>query len=369
MKKFQLIIEDDFELMGNGLGNVASHQYLPTLFLMKLAKSLGLQLSFMVDVAQQLVFDEMADSNRKLKTQKLLWDDTVCQIKEEGFDVQLHLHAQWLGYEYKDGFFHLDKNWSIARVKDPDRKSLIKDSIDYLNTLLKPLDADYRVKVFKAGSWALQPSKGLFSDFEDLGINLVLGARKDMNVKGLGVNYENMEEETLPYYPDHNDLTQISKKGNITMLPLTYVYPSWKDFLGLGRTAFLESRIKRKIESPYLKGLVPEEIKKNSPTGEKIRFRVKASPYLTHLKIGGPRSFSYLKNTFDKSVKRLRKIEGNGIPIVIESHTKNFINNYKPIEQFLTYVVEKYGHEMDFISLSEYSRQIEKGEVLIKERK
>ena len=45
MKKFFLIIEDDFELMGNGLGNVASHQYLPTLFLLKVANNLGLKLT------------------------------------------------------------------------------------------------------------------------------------------------------------------------------------------------------------------------------------------------------------------------------------------------------------------------------------
>ena len=37
-KKFLILIEDDFEIMGNGLGNVAELQYLPALTLMNIAK-------------------------------------------------------------------------------------------------------------------------------------------------------------------------------------------------------------------------------------------------------------------------------------------------------------------------------------------
>ena len=40
-KRFNILIEDDWEVMGNGLGNVAQLQYLPSLFFMKLAKHWG----------------------------------------------------------------------------------------------------------------------------------------------------------------------------------------------------------------------------------------------------------------------------------------------------------------------------------------
>jgi len=366
MKKFFLIIEDDFELMGNGLGNVASHQYLPTLFLLKVANNLGLKLTFMVDVAQQLVFEEHQHLDVNLKTQKDLWDETVRQIKLNGHDVQLHLHAQWLNCEYKNSYFFLDKNWSIARVEKNTRKKLIKDSINYLTNLLKPIDPDYKVNSFKAGSWALQPSEELFEDFAEAGIEMVMGVRKDINVRGLGVNYENLDEDTMPYYPNHSDICKIGEKGDIMILPLSYVYPGWKDMLDLGRTLYNDKKINKRVLSPFMESSVPKEIRENSPTGEKVRFRIKRNPYLTHLKIGGARSSSYYKNTFDKTIKRLRKIDGNGIPIVIESHTKNFLNNYNDIEEFLDFMVKKYSHEIEFITMSEYINKLKVSNLTVK---
>jgi len=37
MKKFVILVEDDFEIMGNGQGNVADLQYLPAISLMNIA--------------------------------------------------------------------------------------------------------------------------------------------------------------------------------------------------------------------------------------------------------------------------------------------------------------------------------------------
>ena len=358
MKKFYLIIEDDFELMGNGLGNVASHQYLPTSFLIKIANSLGLKLTFMVDVAQQLVFEKYQHLDADLKTQKDLWDETVKQIILNGHDVQLHLRAQWLNCEYKGDYFYLDANWSIARVERNVRKKLIRDSIEYLTSLLKPIAPDYSVSSFKAGSWALQPSEELFEDFSEAGIELVMGVRKDMNVKGLGVNYENLEEDTKPYYPNYTDIRKLGTRRDIIIIPLSYVYPGWRDMFDLGRTLYKDRKLDKKLASDFLKNSVPKEILGNSPTGEKVRFRIKKNPYLTHLKIGGARSAEYYKNTFDKTIKRLRKEEGFGIPIVIESHTKNFLNNYRDIEEFLDYMVKNYDHEIEFVTMSEYIKRV-----------
>lgn len=95
-KRFCVLIEDDWELKGDGSGNVAQHQYLPALFLMKTASKLGIRLTFMVDVAQQLTFIKYQEMDANIRIQKQLWDETVCLMKQEGFDVQLHLHPHWI---------------------------------------------------------------------------------------------------------------------------------------------------------------------------------------------------------------------------------------------------------------------------------
>ena len=140
-KKFLILIEDDFEIMGNGSGNVADLQYLPASGLMNIAEKYGVCVTFMVDVAHQLTLrDYLAYPD--LKIQSELLDETLKLIKRRGHDVQLHLHSQWVNCEYKDGFFHLTDIWNIGRLTPEEQCSLVKDSVSYLETLLRPFDPE-----------------------------------------------------------------------------------------------------------------------------------------------------------------------------------------------------------------------------------
>ena len=106
-KKFSIIIEDEWELLGNSLGSVASHQYIPSLIFMKMAKKLGIKLTFMVDVAQQLEFTKHLSKRYKFQVQKNIWDNSILLMKEYGFDVQLHLHPEWLNASLNGDFIFL----------------------------------------------------------------------------------------------------------------------------------------------------------------------------------------------------------------------------------------------------------------------
>ena len=85
--KIIVIIEDDWELRGNGLGNVAYLQYLPSLFLMNIAKKFGIKITFMVEVMQQLAFLKHVNKDRNIKIQARIWEENVLLMKESGFDV------------------------------------------------------------------------------------------------------------------------------------------------------------------------------------------------------------------------------------------------------------------------------------------
>ena len=121
-KKFCILIEDDWEVLGNGLGNVAQLQYLPSLYFMKLAKRLGINLTFMVEVVQQLEFIKHLDQDYNIRVQKNLWDDNIRLMIDYGFDVQLHLHPQWLNAEYKDDYFFLRDNWNMGKYEPAERR-------------------------------------------------------------------------------------------------------------------------------------------------------------------------------------------------------------------------------------------------------
>lgn len=358
-KRFNILIEDDWEVMGNGLGNVAQLQYLPSMFFMKLARRLGINLTFMVDVVQQLVYKEHSHRDYNLKLQKNLWDDTVLLMKSYGFDVQLHLHPQWKNAKHEKDFFYLDNNWNFGKYSPADQETIISDSINYLEELIKPIDPDYRVIAYKGGSWGLQPSGDLLRNMEKHGIRIVTGVRKGMYLPGNGVDYRNLEEPVMPYYPDYNDLCKIStEKKEIFIVPLQTVKPG---ITGLGYLAV--DLVKRKISKKdslrhYYDANIPNRIFELSPIAEESKPKFPFISYKTHLKIGN-QPFNYLKTSFDQVIKQLTDTPYQRIPILIECHTKQYNNYYGDIERFLSYVLDKYGDIVDFSTLSEFLREVE----------
>ena len=225
MGKIIILFQDDWEIRGNGSGNVADLQYLPLLFMLDLAKTFNIKFTFMVEVLQQLAFKKFADHNRNVKIQADLWDDCVLLMKGEGHDIQLHLHPQWHECKYEDGFFILNDNWNIATYTREQRKTMLASGISYLLDLINPIDQSYKVIAFKAGSWALQPSKGILEDLESFGVEFVLGPGKGIKhiTEKIYINYDKMEEDILPYYPNYLEIEQISdKKEGIIILPLPF---------------------------------------------------------------------------------------------------------------------------------------------------
>lgn len=358
-KRFNILIEDDWEVMGNGLGNVAQLQYLPSMFLMKLARRLGIKMTFMVDVMQQLVYKNHIHSDYNLKLQKNLWDDTVLLMKSYGFDVQLHLHPQWMNATLNDDFFYLGNNWNFGKYNHAEQEALIRESINYLEDLIIPVDSNYKVIAYKGGSWGLQPSGDLLTNMEKHGIRIVMGVRKGMYLPGNGVDYRNLEEPNMPYYPDYNNLCKISsEKKEIIVIPLQSVSPGIK-----GLTFLAVDMVKRKFSKRdsirhYYNDRVPAKINELSPISAESRPKFPFISYNTHLKIGN-QPYRYLKTSFDQVIKMLADTDFERIPILIESHTKQYNNYYDDIERFLSYVLEKYGNIVEFNTLTDFLKELD----------
>lgn len=366
MKKFYVLLEDDWELKGNGLGNVAELQYVPSLFLMNLCQELNIKMTFMVDVAQQLTFINH-QSNPEIKIQKELWDNNVRFMKQKGFDVQLHLHPQWINAKYEKGFFYVGDNWNIGSYEDGVRKNLVDNAVKYLYELITPIDSEYKIHSFKPGSWGIQPSEGILNDLLNNGIKLVLGVKKGLYVPNLKVDYRNLEEDTYPYYPDFKDITKVSnEKNNLIILPLLPYCPKLAELFKLF-VFMLKKKVFNKISNkPSSKTKTPPEIKNLNPLKEsKVKSLLK--PYVTHLKLG-EQPFGYLKTSFDEVIKRLETLNEDNIPVIIETHTKNYINNYGDVEQFLRYIVSEYKDKVEFITLSDFIEKIENGEFVVRHK-
>jgi len=365
-KRFVVLIEDDFEIKGNGFGNVADLQYLPALALCNIAKKHAVKATFMVDVAHLLILKNYAEENRNIQLQKTILEETLLIIKEQGFDVQLHLHPQWLGASLTDGQFQVSSNWNIGTYTESEQRLLVTQSMKYLHGLIQPHFPNYRIIAFKAGAWGLQPSGSFLSACIQSGIRIILAVRDGMRAPDAGIDYTNLEEKHLPYHPQPSDITKVNDLPNeLVVLPLQPFAP---DPLSLFILA--TDTVRRKLcsvsDSVYYEANLNTRSTNNlSPLACKNKLRFSLRPYLTHLKIGN-QPFSYLKRSFDHVIGRLRNYELKRIPVVIESHTKQLCGYYKHIDRFLGYIREKYHDEVEFSDLTSFLSEIEANPKLLR---
>ncbi len=349
MKDFIVLLEDDWELKGNGLGNVASHQYLPAQFLMRTCEELEIPMSFMVETAQGIAYRDTEGLSRDHQLQHRFWEETVHSMVDRGFDVQLHLHPQWWNAVYKDGFFHLGEDWNIGNYDPSAQKELIQKGVRYLKEA-------FGVKgpiAFKGGSWGLQPSHHLLDTLKEEGIRLLLGMRDGLWIPDNNVDYRGMEEPYLPYYPDKADIRKKGENEGIIALPLQPYAPGIKVNLRLAVRAIRRKLMPDKGGEEWGTASAPAEILANSPLKERSKFRSSFHPYLAHLKIGEV-PFAFMREGFERILRRSEKFEERPFPIVIESHTKSFHGYYRDISRFLEHVRKRYSDRVTFMDLTTY---------------
>ncbi|MCL4216304.1 MAG: hypothetical protein KJ052_04770 [Candidatus Hydrogenedentes bacterium] len=368
--KIIAVIHDDWELRGNGLGNVAHLQYLPAVFLMNLAKSFDFRLTFTVEVLQQLTFLKYADGDSNLRLQAELWESTVALMLENGFDVQLHVHPHWHHSEFRDGFFYLDRNWNLAAYPAEERRLILKTAHDYLAALLKKYNSQTPLCAFKAGSYGIQPSAGILEDLSTLGIKVLLGVQKGLliNTPTFSADFRELEEHTLPYYPDPSDINKVADtKTSIVSVPIAHYVSGFGD-----KYRHFKRHITDKLRANQ-SGLmyynnVPSEIQTYNPLknsrGHRIKEQFLTSPY-RHIDLGSLQTFAEWRCALDQIIRRLRVHPSPVVPFILESHTKNFFGRWEDVKRFFDYFLTQYGSFVEFDTLAGLAKRLSKGEIEI----
>src|SRR5262245_54353363 len=113
MTRIHLVLTDDWELRGDGAGNIEALQFGTMPKLSDLLEAQGLRASFNVEVMQQLEHLRQGKQDAELATRAEGWKRHVQDAYRRGHDVQLHIHPQWSRAEYRDGRWSLGGSWSI----------------------------------------------------------------------------------------------------------------------------------------------------------------------------------------------------------------------------------------------------------------
>lgn len=374
--RIYLAFVDDWELRGDGSGDIERRQFRPMRELVKIFDANGIRGSFNAEVMQQLTFRKFQTLHPELKQLADDWDVVVRETFKHGHDIQLHVHPQWRDAVRVDGGWKLNADWSILNHEPQAALEMMTACKQYLENLLRPLDPNYRCLSFRSGSWCIAPSPHILSLLVKLGIvfDMSIVSGVSYNTRHVQLDYRNCEETFLPYYPLMTDARRISDKAEqIICVPTNHFYESrthlFRKHLG---------KLKRKIKAPAPVASTKKSLEQDAQnyyqewaeTGDASRprriFNNVLAPYLKgkHF-ISDIAQLDYsLLGEMLKSIRQRAQATGlPEVPVILENHTKD-IQDFSHIERFIKDVA--HAPDIKCLTLTELAAELQNGRFQIK---
>jgi hypothetical protein len=343
--KIKVLLEDDNEILGNGLGHPTYRQYLPTKKYVDILNKFSIKGTFYVDMAHYLFLQKHKDY-KDFRFQAQSIKETIKLLAKNKMDVQVHLHSQWVGAKIENDHVFVTDKWNIGMLSSEEQELLFSKAYDALTEILKEFNVEPNLNSYKAGSWGLQPFNTLYEVFVNKGIKLVMGPIKGLKVENLDVDYTNLHSDSKPYFASKKDINKVDHKKNIVVLPMTPTYLNWPDFLRyIFEIKFLSFFTNNDDLDKYD---VPNSVNQMKPLSGKDKLNFGLKPFKTHLKINAQK-YWYLKNTFKRAYKNIKASNSEYKLMVIETHTKDFIDTFTDIEKFFNYVKNNYS-DVEFVT-------------------
>ena len=364
-----LALTHDWELRGDGSGDIEQIQFAPMRALLEIYRKHGAPTTFLPDLMQQLRFRTLAANHPELKIMADSWDEHVREAFRQGHDIQLHLHPQWLNAHYENGRWRLKGDWSILNYERETAARMLANGQQYLENLLQPLDLSYRCLAFRAGALAAAPSEHLFKSLVNLGIELdvSIAAGLIVNNQNLQLDYRNCEETFLPFYPVMKDARRVSdQREDIVCVPLNHFYGS-RRAVTRQNISLARQQLKRRSSSSGAKiSQLPPAAKSEPQSRTRQAFEKLVLPVVKRkyfVSDTGRLSYPLMRDML-ASIRHRAKTGGLAdVPVVLTNHPKD-LRDLPAIERFVGEVSQ--ARDIRFITLSELAGKLRGGEFQIR---
>lgn len=218
----QCIFTLDYEIYGNGAGDLSSLVYEPARRLRDIFRAWDARFVVFVEA---LELEKIAACGADPAI-----DGVQRQIREfyqEGFEIGLHIHPQWANAQYEKGRWRLDYNEYNLCALPPSRIAQIAgSSLDYLSHAVHA--ANYTPLSFRAGNWLFQPTKTAASILGQQGIKIDSSVFKGGLQHNHGLDYRPAPANAY-YWPFESDVNAPDPGGSWVELPIyAEMVPFWK---------------------------------------------------------------------------------------------------------------------------------------------
>ncbi len=336
MEKPSIIITMDYEVLGDGSGDVQQLVIEPTERLLNILSSRGIKMTVFFELEEFLAFRKYT---KELIT-RLGYDPALMIEKQlermiyEGHEIGLHIHPQWIGANYDGMSFNLfPKNQCLFDVykSEEEMASYLKDRINILTTLVRKYDPSCEITCFRAGGLALRPEMLTLKVLQTLGIKADSSVVKGLYRIGEEIN---IDYRDAPYnkgfWRVNDNVCNEELKGGIIEFPVfSLMKPEYKKIS--------INRINRKFFSIGHPA--------RAVSGGFSKMAISRTPWgmVHHLFKKSPIKFDYCHMTTHEMLLSLNEAEKeNGdmkkYPLTMIGHSKEFFND-KHFTRFLDVVI------------------------------
>jgi len=238
-----LIITIDYELYGDGSGDVFETMINPTDDFLECCKKHQIRSTVFFEVIEYLKIKEEWEKGNAMGYRTNPAEAIKNQIIgafREGHDIQLHIHPQWVNATYDEKGWRVDNRyWRLPQVPlTPDDdfplglEELIKLGKKTIEDILVPVDSSYTCNIFRAGGFNIYPSDQIIPILRRNGFvadsSVFPGAYEQAGLSSF--DYRNISNN-IPFWWIDNSVTEIS--------------PSSRDFVEIPVFAKKMIRIKK----------------------------------------------------------------------------------------------------------------------------
>jgi len=185
MSKRQLVLSLDYEIFGNGTGDVRQHMTEPTERMARACEKYKMPLTVFFEAEEYLAFGR----EREKLVSALGYDPAdevraqAVDLAKRGHDLQLHVHPEWVGATFEQD------RWRLR----PEKRTVdslfetVAETSEYIRTRKAVIDGLWeeagstrRVTAFRAGAFCAQPSGKLLPALAANGIAIDSSVVKKM---------------------------------------------------------------------------------------------------------------------------------------------------------------------------------------------
>lgn len=350
-----LILTFDYELFGDGSGDVFTHIIEPTNTILGLCQKQGIKTTIFFEVLEYIKLKEEWESGNTMgytKNPVKAIEQQIQQAAINGHDIQLHIHPQWHKAKYQNSKWHLDlSNWRLGDFKDENNcsvKDLISDCKTTLEELIKPVKPDYKCIALRAGGYNIMPSSEVYKAMQQVGLKIDSSVYPGGYENGSlsRYDYRNVPLNLDYWWADEKDIRDATNtKKDILEIPIFAIQvPRWKRILTVLKIKSLLFRQKTAMSA------VAKEKMSNKSLWQKIQFMLKKEASTWDVCMF---SKSLHKKIFEYVEKNLANQHNS---FVLIGHPKS-LQNKKLFEDFIT-TAKKRKTNYHFRTLTEYYESI-----------